>query len=388
MPHMTRRQRLLASIRGEPVDRPPVCFYELNGFDENPADPDRFNIFNHPSWKPVLELTRTRTDRIVRRSVPLLNTPPDPAAALTQREDWTEPGGARFWRTTISVGGRTLTSLARRDPDMDTVWTLEHLLKDSDDLQAYLELPEAPFGGTPDPTPVLATEEALGDTGIVMIDFADALCCAASLFDMATYTIIALTEPELFQRLMDRSQRQLQPCAEAVARALPGRLWRICGPEYASEPYLPPARFRELVVPYDKPLVDAIQRHGGYARMHSHGRLTRVIEHLAATGCVGLDPIEPPPQGDATLTWVRQQYGGQFTLFGNLEMSEIATLSTPAFRARVAAALDEGTSGTGRGFVLMPSACHCTREVPALVTANYHAMVEVVEARYRDTALN
>lgn len=39
---MTRQERLMATLRGDPVDRPPVSFYELNGLDENPDDPDPF----------------------------------------------------------------------------------------------------------------------------------------------------------------------------------------------------------------------------------------------------------------------------------------------------------------------------------------------------------
>ena len=33
---MTRRERLRASIEGRGVDRPPVCFDEINGYDEKP----------------------------------------------------------------------------------------------------------------------------------------------------------------------------------------------------------------------------------------------------------------------------------------------------------------------------------------------------------------
>ena len=49
---MTPKERLLRTLRGEPVDRPPVCFYEINGYDEDPQDPDPFNIYNDPSWAP------------------------------------------------------------------------------------------------------------------------------------------------------------------------------------------------------------------------------------------------------------------------------------------------------------------------------------------------
>lgn len=69
---MTRRERLMATLRGEPVDRPPVCFYEIDGYTQQPDNPDPFNIFNHPSWKPLLELTREKSDRIILRGVPFV----------------------------------------------------------------------------------------------------------------------------------------------------------------------------------------------------------------------------------------------------------------------------------------------------------------------------
>jgi len=47
---------------------------------------------------------------------------------------------------------------------------------------------------------------------------------------------------------------------------------------------------------------------------------------------------------------------------------------------RVRQALDEGTSGTGRGFVLMPSSCPYGRVLPAQALRNYETMIEAVEA--------
>jgi len=133
-------------------------------------------------------------------------------------------------------------------------------------------------------------------------------------------------------------------------------------------------------VPYDKPMVAAIQKYGGFARIHSHGRLKDVLHHIAATGCVGLDPIEPPPQGDVELSFVREKVGKQMVLFGNLEASDIENLPTPQFEKKIHTAIREGTAGEGRGFVLMPSACPYGRVLSPLALANYRKMVEVVEA--------
>ena len=375
---MNRRERLMATLHGRPVDRPAVSFYEINGLDERPDPSDPFNIYSHPSWQPLIELARERSDRIVMRGVPFLGRPPDPLKDLRQVETWYQDG-SRFTRTRLRAGNRTLTEVTRRDPDVNTVWVIEHLLKDLDDLKAYLDLPQAAFGGEPDPSGVLSAEAALGDSGIVMIDTSDPICEAAALFDLSVYTVLATTEPIWFRRLLDRFAEVIIPQTEAVAKALPGRLWRIYGPEYASPPYLHPRSFHEFVVGYDEPMVRAIQRQGGFARLHSHGRLRLILDEIAATGCMGLDPIEPPPQGDLELSEVRQRVGEQMVLFGNLEASDLENLPVEEFSLKIQRALDQGIHQDGRGFVLMASSCPYGRVLTRRALHNYERMVEMVE---------
>ncbi len=375
---MTRKERLLRTLRGEGVDRPPVCFYEINGLDENPDDPDPFNIFSHPSWRPLIELARERTDRIVMRGVAFQGVLPDPVAGVSETETFLR-GGSLHKVHRVRIGNRTLTARTRRDPDVNTEWTEEHLLKDEADLEAFLELPPPDAGGAPDPAPVRAAEAALGETGLVMVDTPDPLCMAALLFDMADYTVIAMTRPDLFNRLLDRFAAVLLPRTEAAAAALPGRLWRIYGPEFAAPPYLPPSFYGDYVGRFVGPMVRDIQRHGGFARIHSHGRLRDILDQIAALGPDGLDPIEPPPQGDVTLRHVRERHGRDMVLFGNIELSDIETLPGERFAEKVRRALDEGTAGAGRGFVLMPSACPIGRELSAVAMKNYEVMVRLAE---------
>jgi len=372
----------MATLRGEPVDRPPVSFYELNGLDENPADPAAFNIYSHPSWRPLLELTRSATDRIVMRAATLANVPPTPLDERSTTETWLQDG-SRCTRRCVRAGTRILTAQTRQDPDVNTVWATEHLLKGVDDLQAFLAIPPARAGGTVCTASVLAAEAALGDTGIVMLDTPDPLCLAASLFDMAEYTVLAMTEPALFGQLLDRFAAVVLPRTEAVAQALPGRLWRIYGPEYAAPPYLPPALFRAYVCRYVQPMIAAIHRHGGYARIHSHGMLKAILDDIVGMGADALDPLEPPPQGDVELAYVRARYGATLVLFGNLEVSDIETMPTPHFAEKVTRALAEGTAGSGRGFVLMPSACPYGRELAPLTLRNYEKIIELSSSPLR-----
>ena len=377
---MNRKERLMATLQGRVVDRPPVCFYELNGLDESQTNPDPFNIYNHPSWKPLLDLTREKTDRIVMRKIPFIDKPHDELDELTQTRKYYDERGSLHTITEIRVGDRVLTAHMRRDRDTNTVWTVEHLLKDVDDLQAYLKIATSPTPGKPDVSGVLDAEAQLGDTGIVMIDMPDSLCLAAYLFDMATYTVIAMTEQELITALLEKLAEQQYLKTQAVAQLLPGRLWRIYGPEYASPPYLPPKLFKEYVVKYDSKMIEMIHRHHGYARIHSHGNLKAILDDIVKTGCMGLDPIEPPPQGDVELDYVREKYGRKLVLFGNLEISDIENMPTPEFEKKIITALKQGTYGQGRGFVLMPSACPFGRILSDLTLKNYQKIVELCES--------
>ncbi|MCL4203951.1 MAG: hypothetical protein KJ000_15730 [Pirellulaceae bacterium] len=382
---LSRRERLMATLRGEPVDRPAVCLYEVGGFQVDPSNPDPYNIYNSPDWCPLLQLAEERTD-IIRMMSPVRARSIDPTGSATgpvrqeffQERSW-EEDDCRFTRTTVTIAGRIMTQTTRRQRDLDTVWTTEPLLKDTDDLKAYLTIPDEAFAESLDVSPLEAEEARLGHRGIVMIDTEDPLCAAASLFRMEDYTVIALTEPALFHRLLEKMARRIHERTQQVSRLLPGRLWRIYGPEYASPPYLPPRLFDEYVVRYVEPMVRSIQASGGFARIHAHGRLRDVLDHIAGMAPDAIDPIEPPPQGDVELRYVRQRYGKQLVLFGNIEIADIESLPPARFEAKVRQALEEGTAGEGRGFVLMPSAAPYGRSITGTTLNNYETMVRLAE---------
>ncbi len=212
-----------------------------------------------------------------------------------------------------------------------------------------------------------------------MVDTEDPLCAAASLLSMEDYTILAFTKPALFHRLLEKMAHRIQQRTAEVSRRFPGRLWRIYGPEYASEPFLPPAMFREYVVRYVEPMIRAIHIHGGYARIHCHGRLKNILDMIAGMDADGLDPIEPPPQGDMELRDVREAPRPATRALrqpGNRRHRGAA--HAPVHREGEAG-IDEGTAGTGRGFVLMPSAAPFGREVSALAMRNYETIIRLVE---------
>ncbi len=385
---MTSCERLMATLRGEAVDRPAVNFYEIGGFQINPSDPDEFNVYNDPSWQPLLQLAEEQTDLIRMRSSV---RPRSHEAAMSsdkasanyrnkffKTEKYIEDG-CRFKRVTLKIGGRTMTSLTRRCPEIDTVWTIEHLLKNTDDLKAYLELPDEVFTEQVNIDDLFEEEEKLGDRGIVMVDTEDPICNAASLFSMEDFTVVAMTEQRLFHSLLEKLSLHIYKRTEKTAKEFSDHLWRIYGPEYATEPYLPPHLFKEYVVRYTGPMVETIQKYGGFARIHCHGRIRAVLDYIVEMGAASIDPIEPPPHGDAELEYVRHKYGEKLVLFGNLEVADIENMEPSEFEKVVEKTLEDGTSGKGKGFVLMPSSAPNGRKITLRMMTNYETMVRLTK---------
>ena len=368
----------MATLRGEPVDRPAVNFYELGGFAVDPSDPDEFNVYNDPSWRPLLELAEEQSDLIRMRS-PIKSRSHDPGGPRSEffKTEKFLADGCSFKHVTLNIAGRIMTSLTRRSPDLDTIWTLEHLLKSTDDLKAYLELPDEVFAEKIDVAGLIEEDQKLADRGVVMVDTEDPICAAAYLFSMQDFTVVALTEQKLFHRLLEKLSRHIYTRAQVMTEQFPGHLWRIYGPEYATEPYLPPHLFEEYVVRYTGPMVEMIQKHGGFARIHCHGRIRAVLDYIVEMNPAAIDPIEPPPQGDVELSYVRHRYGKDLVLFGNIEFAAIENTEPAEFEKLVEKTLKDGTEGQGKGFVLMPSSAPINRKITPRVLSNYETMIRL-----------
>jgi uroporphyrinogen-III decarboxylase len=188
---------------------------------------------------------------------------------------------------------------------------------------------------------------------------------------------MAFTEPELFHRLLEKIAEPLLEKTQFAAENFPGHLWRIYGPEYATEPYLPPHMFKEYVQNYTGDMIDIIHQYQGIVRVHSHGKIKNVLKSIVEMGADAIDPIEPPDQGDVELEYMADEYGNDLVLFGNLEITDIMNLEPDEFEKTVEASVEAGKKADG--FVLMPSASPYGRDVPERAIENYKTMIRAVK---------
>ncbi len=177
----------------------------------------------------------------------------------------------------------------------------------------------------------------------------------------------ARTVEIIAERVMENLRRQLDSCVLD--------LYRIVGPEYFTPPYLPPAMFRRFVVPYVTEMTRLIHERGAKVRLHCHGKMGQVLDMILETGCDGVDPCEPPPDGDIELDELKCRcHARGVSVWGNIEL-KLLEQGTPAqVRAEVQKIMAQAKDGGG--FVLIPTAGPINVPLSPKTEANYKAFID------------
>jgi uroporphyrinogen-III decarboxylase len=192
------------------------------------------------------------------------------------------------------------------------------------------------------------------------------------------FTVWAMTETEHFartvailgERVLDNLRRMLD------ARVVD--VYRICGPEYATPPFLPPVFFERFVVPYVSEMVRLIHERGSMARLHCHGKIGRVLDLILATGADGLDPCEPPPDGDIPLAATKARVAGRMCVLGNLELKLLEHGAGAEVERTVRTCMQSAKEGGG--YVIMPTAAPINVPLSPRTAANYRRFIDVALA--------
>ena len=293
---MTSRQRLLAAMRGGTPDRVPVAPFTMGRIS-----PDT----------PIGQ-------ELIRETDPLLDigSGGDPflgSGAVVRRQD-TPDETTIIYETPLGP----LTRRVRRTAV--TSATVEFPFKSLDDVERYLAVPYEP--PRVDLTSYRAWRDRIGEEGFVMIAIGNAVCVPADWFSPADFALAWAEAPDLMVKLVATASNRLIAYVERLCAAgVDG--FRIVGGEYVTV-QLGHGAFAKLIEPFDRPLIEVMQRNGAFAYYHNQGRVLGFMEELASLGMDALDPLEAPPWGDvADLGEARGLAGDRLCLVGNLDDMEI-----------------------------------------------------------------
>jgi len=368
------RRRLLAALSGGIPDRVPINTYELAGRNRL----DWYN--NQSSYLGLMDFIRAHTDCITNWN---------PRAA-TDRYTCEERFLCSDFPVEIETRSETvgefqrienichtpkgdLRSVKQSTPDVYTTWRVEHWCKSPADVDKALSVPYEP--ASYDAADLARVQAELGDAGLVMASLGDPAYLAADLMSFQDYLMWAFEDTAHFahtvsllaERVMENLRRQLDCCVLDC--------YRIVGPEYFTPPYLPPSMFKRFVVPHVTEMTRLIQSRGGKVRLHCHGKIGRVLDMILDTGCDGIDPCEPPPDGDVELDEVKRKCQSRgVSVWGNLELKLLENGRPDQVRAEVIRIMNQAKEGGG--FVLMPTAAPINLPLSPKTEANYRAFIE------------
>jgi uroporphyrinogen-III decarboxylase len=370
----TGRRRLLTALACGTPDRVPVNTYEMAGRDSH----DWYN--QQPSYRRLMDYIREKTDCIT-------NWNPQPPNDLYIGSDGflgssyaveVETGVDRsgdFVRTTsvLHTPKGELRQVTQKDPSVNTTWVVEHYCKSPADVDKALSVPYEPAVFDASDHPRVLSE--LGERGIVMASLGDPAYLVADLMSFEDYLIWVHDDLEHFARAVDIVAERIMENLGRHLRACRVDLYRICGPEYMTPPFVAPAMFRRFMLPHVRKMVDIIHEAGAKARVHCHGRIGQVLGMILETGCDGLDPCEPPPDGDIDLAEVKRRCrAAGVSVWGNMELKVLENGTPDEVRREVRKIMDQAKDGGG--FVLIPTASPANVPLSPRTEANIMAFID------------
>jgi len=360
---MTSRERLLKTLNGEKVDRIPISLYEFDGAYDS-------WIRNYPEYVEILKYAEGKTDKMYFWG-PSGGDRPFLFYGEIEKENIkttkSEQGKSIFTKTVIKTPLGEVFSQARQDEGIHTSWVIEKFCKDEEDAKKILSLPYIPW--CPPVESFFKVDDEVGGLGIILGDIPDALCLTVELFGFTRFLMMYMDNRDLIFKLMDFFQERIYNYLEHLLEKGAVTLYRICGPEYATPPYLSPKEFDNLVTPYDKELVNLLHQYNALARLHCHGKIKEVLDKFIEMGIDAIDPIEPPPDGDIKLEEVSNILGDKITLIGNIEERLLEIGTKGDIENAVKEAIKDGTKGEG-GFILCPTAMPLTTPLDNKIKEN------------------
>lgn len=122
---------------------------------------------------------------------------------------------------------------------------------------------------------------------------------------------------------------------------------------FNSGPFISPAQFEEFIAPYLKEAVAYFRKAGAYVIKHTDGNIMPVIRYLIEAGPHALHSLDPMAGVD--IKFVKENYGKQVALCGNVDCSLMQTGTPEQVRASAEYCLTHAKPGGG--YIFCTSNC-------------------------------
>jgi uroporphyrinogen-III decarboxylase len=387
---VTGKERLLAALRGQEVDRPPIWLREgfniggdirgeplqnLKGLEAKLAPDFCLGWKDDSLYRELFEFVDPVADTMVSWNIGehinrFLVIPP----GYIHREVKQVDDRTLIVDGTIETPRGVLTFKDKLIRGINTFWRIEYPVSRVEDLKDLAALPFtfAPEALAPYLDAYRHKLDALGERGILQIGYPSPIVAISGTMSLENFLALSAMEKDLFHELLQEITARLLTITDALFsdRQLE-TIVNFGGAEQCTPPLMRPEAFDEFVVPYDGRIIARLKSYNIPVNMHCHGKVRHALECMKRMGVDSTDPVEPPPGGDLSYAEARAIAAGELTLVGNLEFDELATSTAGEIKKRI---LEMARFGSRR-LILAASAGPISTITPKLAE-NYKAWID------------
>lgn len=357
---MTRRERLRRCYFHEELDRPAV--YSRTYF---------------PSADPSYVRLRVYLEEFTERKQGWAPWRAEPAHAVDVTvEPYSEDFERRIEILHTPKGDLRRSFLLSRKglPGMEET----HYIKDREDAERYLSLPEQYLTGDFDS--FFTADAAIGDAGIVDVHLGyNPGGRAAELCGSENFALMTITDRDVLHEICERETRKIISLVKSLHARGVGPFFSMAGEELIAPPLHGPDDFADFNTRYDRRIIEAVHDGGGRMHIHCHGDLEKVLAQFIEMGCDVLHPFEGAPTSLLTPRAAKAVARGRQCLEGNIQINRLYERE-PAEIAEETRQLIADAFDDRRGLIVSPTASPYIRGAGEACFERYRAMVETVLA--------
>ena len=354
---LSARERVLRTLRGEPVDRipifPPIPWAPRHSDPDNPSQP----WMRSPEFQAVIALADRYCDEFVgcpafpglfdRRFLEIPRRFIEAMPEQRRGDRWT------VHEYTVHTPQGDLHTVEELEDNVSTCWCVEPLVKDQADARKLLSVPF--HFDPPDTQPFFAHKADTGQAGLIQTGVSSPVVCVSRLMHFDLFLEWCAAERDLVLELIRTvHERIVTKLRHLVAKGVAKDtvLW-VGGSEQCTPPMMGPRDYDAFVVPFESEIYRLWREARGLVHLHCHGKIGTVFDRMLEMGADYIDPMEPPPDGDLTLADARVRANGRTTLMGNIEFHRLEYGEPSEVEELVHRAIEQGGPDH---FMLYPSA--------------------------------
>lgn len=182
------------------------------------------------------------------------------------------------------------------------------------------------------------------------------------------FAISLVSDPALVERFMDRITEHLAKLAEGLCALDFDFIWAADDIAYRTLPFFSPRAYRKHLLPYTMRVAEQITKPWIY---HSDGNLLPILDDMLSQGMNAIHPLEP---GSMDLDHLKQEYGDRCAFVGNIDIDLLGRGTPEQVRQQVKERIAQ--MGSGYGYLMSSSNSITDYCLPENVVAMLDALRE------------